>query len=484
MWRSLSGRLLLLTVVFVMLAEVLIFVPSMARFREEYLRERLEKGQIATLAVLASETGKLPKALERELIENSEVFSVALKRDGARALMLMAPEPMMVDRTYDLRGPSALALIRDALATLIGTGDRYIRIIGVPRFSGGEMVEIVIDEHALRAALIDYALRILQLSLIISAITAGLVFLSCNFFLVRPMRRVIDGIVAFRDAPEDESRVIRPSGASGEIALAERELAETQAEVRHALRQKSRLAALGEAVAKINHDLRNMLSSTQLFADRLEASSDPAVARVAPKLVASVDRAIRLCQRTLEYGSAAEPPPKPAPIDLSALLREIGVALDLDGGEAAGAGPGPRIAYSHSVDPKIGAGFAADPDQLFRALLNLARNAKQALEAQGKRNGKSGGAIRIEAQARDGAVTLDVIDTGPGVPAAARDHLFTPFRGSTSRGGSGLGLAIAAELARGHGGSASLVASDESGSRFRLTLPTAAAPAPRSEPVG
>jgi hypothetical protein len=86
MLNSLSGRFLILTIVFVMLAEILIFVPSIARFREDYLLNHLERAQIASLALLADDM--LDPKLEAELLENAGVFNVVLRRDEMRQLML------------------------------------------------------------------------------------------------------------------------------------------------------------------------------------------------------------------------------------------------------------------------------------------------------------------------------------------------------------------------------------------------------------
>lgn len=472
-WRSLSGRLLLLTIVFVMLAEVLIFVPSVARFREQYIRERLEKAQIASLAVLASGNEAISEQLRSKLLQNAEVTSIAFKRDGARELMLMSPEQTMVDATYDLRDPSVFELIYDALICAINNDFRYVRIIGTPRFGDGEVVEIVIDDQKLKTAMLEYGIRILYLSLIISAITAGLVFLSVGYFLVRPTRRLIDGIVQFREDPEDADRIIQPTGATSEIGLAERELAEMQVEVRQALKQKSRLAGLGEAVAKINHDLRNILASAQLLADRLEASKDPIVGRVAPKLISSLDRAIRLCRHTLEYGRADEPPPERRVVELAPFIDEVGVALGVRVGDAEGRTGVGGVRFENAAQE--GVTVDADADQLFRALLNLSRNAMQAIEASGE-----SGLICIDARRAGDCVEIDVVDDGPGLPLKAREHLFRPFRGSVRKGGSGLGLAIAAELVRGHGGDLSLIESTTEGTRFRIVLPNERN-APRAE---
>ncbi|MEM9724657.1 MAG: HAMP domain-containing sensor histidine kinase [Pseudomonadota bacterium] len=483
-WHSLSGRLLVLTIVFVMLAEVLIFVPSVARFRESWLNERVEKGLIAALAATEARDAMLTEDLQAEVLNRAGLFSVVLERDGRRQAILMKPMLGPVAATYDLRDLSAVMLIYDAFAAFRRTEDRLIRVIGEagltarPRqtgtASGGaevpermpfDLVEVVLQEGELRAAMGAFGQRILYLSLFISLLTAALVFLSVNAFLLRPIKRITDGIMRFREDPEDPSGVLRPSGARGEIGLAEQELALTQAEVVAALKQKSRLAALGEAVAKINHDLRNILASSQLLADRLETSTDPLVAKVGPKLIASLDRAIRLCQRTLTYGRAEEPPPDRRPVRLVDLADDVRAAVGLALRANAGSeGETPGIRFLTDIPPDLTADL--DPDQMFRAIHNLARNACQALEAQGKP-----GVVRLRAAATEDGVLIELSDTGPGLPKKARENLFKAFKGSVRTGGSGLGLAIASELVRGHGGALTLEESGPDGCCFRITLP-------------
>lgn len=460
-WHSLSGRLLFLTLVFVMLAEVLIFVPSVARFREDFLHERLEKGQIAALAAMEARGGMPSTELQRAVLKKAEVYSVVMDRNGRREPILMTPLPGMVAATYDLQQAGPLTLMGDAVTALFRTEPRFIRVRGRPPAGGGALVEVVLEESGLRAAMRAYGLRIFLISLVLSVLTAAMVFLSVNAFVLAPMRRVIDGVIRFREDPEDASRVLRPSGARGEIGQAERELALTQTEVVNALKQKSRLAALGEAVAKINHDLRNILATAHLLADRLEASKDPMVGVVGPKLLASLDRATRLCQQTLAYGKAEESPPDLRPIRVGDLAEEVGAALGLMGETAPN-----DIRFENRTAPDLM--IEADADQIFRALLNLARNAHQALESAGE-----GGCIAVEARIEEGRALIDVVDDGPGLPEKARENLFKAFKGSVRRGGSGLGLAIAAELARGHGGALSLVETSERGARFRLILPRA-----------
>src|SRR6056297_2169188 len=101
MVNSLSGRFLLLTIIFVMIAEVLIFVPSVARFREDYLLARLERAQIASLALEADDM--ISRDLERELLRNAEVYNVVLRRDEIRQLALSSPIPSPISATFDLR---------------------------------------------------------------------------------------------------------------------------------------------------------------------------------------------------------------------------------------------------------------------------------------------------------------------------------------------------------------------------------------------
>jgi len=208
-------------------------------------------------------------------------------------------------------------------------------------------------------------------------------------------------------------------------------------------------------VSKISHDLRNMLSSAQLLSDRLSTVKDPTVERLVPKLLASLDRAIRLCARTLDFGQAQEMPPKRQRFTLAPLVSEVSDSLGL---------PRPNlIDWKIEIDQELE--VDADRDQLFRVLSNLCRNAVQALES-----GNSPGEIAVAAR-REGAVTIiDVTDTGPGVPEKARAHLFKAFQSVARKGGTGLGLAIAQELVHAHGGQIALV-DNEGGATFRVTIP-------------
>jgi signal transduction histidine kinase len=455
MLNSLSGRFLILTTVFVMLAEILIFVPSIARFREDYLLSHLERAQIASLALLADEM--LESELEAELLENAGVFNVVLRRDEVRQLMLSSPMPRPIVETYDLRDGTALVLIRDAVMRLTEPDNEVIRVIGAPLRDAGLLIEVTMEAGPLRSAMVEYGIRILVLSAVISVFTAFLLFLAVRAILVKPIRGVVDHMQSYAKAPEDARRIIVPNAGVTELREAEDALRFMQTELTSALRQKDRLAQLGSAVSKISHDLRNILTSAQLFTDRIEMSEDPTVARLAPKLVNSITRAVHLCESTLAFGKAEEPSPTLAMVQLAPIVADVVDSERLAVGDR-------DIHFSVYIPPMMT--VRADAEQLYRIISNLVRNARQAIVATTKP-----GDIIVAASENDEFWTIEVTDTGPGLPAKAQEHLFTPFQGGLSKGGSGLGMAISEELMRGHGGSLELVRTSDKGTVFCIKLP-------------
>jgi signal transduction histidine kinase len=458
-FRTLTGRFLLLTILFVMLAEVMIFVPSVARFRDDYLRARLERAQIASLALLASD-GAISDRLAQELLNTAQVYNVVLRRDAVRELVLASPVPGPIHATYDLRAPGDLELIRDAVQAFFAPDGRVIRVFGAPVQDAGLLIEVTMDAGPLRREMRAYAGRILVISLIISVATAGLLFLAVRRLIVQPMRRVVTSMEDYAKAPEDARRVITPSSRVTELRAAEETLAQMQRDLGQALRQKERLAQLGGAVARISHDLRNILTTATLVADRIDASRDPAVRRAAPKLVGALSRAVNLCESTLAFGKAEEPPPRLTNVALRPLVAEVVETERLSGPEDS--------AVEFLIDVPATLSLRADAEQLFRVLGNLVRNAHQALQATG-----APGSVEISAADTNDGVSIRVIDTGPGLPQRAQENLFTAFQGGVRKGGTGLGLAIAAELVRGHGGRLDLVRSDDEGTEFRILLPQA-----------
>jgi len=455
--NSLSGRFLILTIIFVMLAEIFIFVPSIARFREDYLSSRLERAQIASLALLATD-GMIDDDLEAELLENAEVLNVVLRRDEVRQLILSTENVPPISYTFDLRDPSAWELIRDAMRRLFITEDQTIRVIGQPVRDAGLLIEVTMYTAPLRAALIDYGLRILALSAMISGFTAALLFFAVRRLLVTPISRVVTHMKDYAAAPHDRSRIIVPEATVRELREAELALQSMQTDLTGALKQRERLAQLGEAVAKISHDLRNILTVATLMADRLEGIDDPTVKRTTPKLVNSLTRAVNLCEGTLAFGRAEEPAPTMNRVQLADVIDDV-----LENERLLGEGDGVEFRV------EVPASFIVrcDAEQLHRVLSNLVRNARQAIAATGKP-----GEIALTAGDAEDGWWITLHDTGPGLPKKALEHLFKPFQGGSRKGGSGLGLAIAAELVRGHGGTLDLVQTGTDGTTFRVQMPT------------
>jgi signal transduction histidine kinase len=470
---GLSGKLLLLTILFVMIAEVLIYVPSIANFRLNWLSDRVAVARTVSIVLNAKvagyenqiETEKekerlgLPDNVVQDILNSLGAKTLAIKMGNQRKLLAVNDLPQTIHHDIDLRDPSMIRAVWEALQALFLCSDGdIIRVVGSPP-KGADFVEIVIEEGPLRQAMFRFSRNILLLSLVISMFTATLVYLSLHYLFVRPLNRLTSNVVKFREDPENPARILQPSGRSDEIGIAEHELGAMQRDLASMLQQKSHLASLGLAVSKINHDLRNLLASAQLFSDRLSSVPDPNVQRFAPKLMHSLERAIAFCQSTLSYGQVKEPPPDRRLIPLAPLAEDVR--------ETLGLATDSSVRWVGAIER--GLHVDADPDQLFRVILNLARNALQALESRAP-NEPSRDQVRVTGQ-REGAVAvIEISDTGPGVPERARAHLFEAFQASTRRGGSGLGLAIAAELVRAHGGEIRLV-DGTIGATFRIIIP-------------
>lgn len=454
--RSLTTRLLLWTIVFVMMAEVFIYVPSIARFRLQSLRDTVADAHLATLAIDAATEARtaISPELVDKLLGHTRALAVIRYQDGQPRRVALGEVPEHIDATYDLREATFFSLIWNAMAVLAAPKAGPVRVIDHSPQDGRVLLEVFLHEKPLQADMISYSGRILVLSVIISIFAACLVYLSLHWLLVRPLRRITESMARFRDAPEDTARLMRPSARGDELGFAERELRDMQLGLRAALRQREHLAALGTAVTKINHDLRNALSSAQLVSDRIADSADPSVRRVAPTLVRAIDRAVALCAQTLEYARGQEHVLRIAPFDLAALVDEAIQAL---------APAAPAATLVNEVPHPFP--LQADRGEFERIVTNLLRNASQA------------GAKRVTVRAArplpsgmEGAM-IDVIDDGPGLPPDLRERLFEPFAAGR-KGGTGLGLAIVRDLVQAHNGSVRLV-DTAAGAHFRIELPRA-----------
>ena len=457
---GLSGRLFALTACAIMLAEVVFYVPSVASYRYAWLSDRLAAAQTAALVFRAAPDDMVSPELQQQILKSIGARMLAMRVEHRRLVLASGTEiKAQIRQDVDTRDMSMAHSILGALDTLLLSKDSDImRLVGSAP-TGGDFLEVVLDVGPLRHALLRYSRNILVISLIISTIAAALLYLALHYMFVRPMHRITANMIAFRGDPENPARIIAVSSRQDEIGIAERELATMQHDIASMLQQKNRLAALGLAVSKINHDLRNLLASAQLISDRLAHLPDPRVQRFAPKLMIALERAIDFCQSTLSYGRAQERPPERKMISVETLVDEVRETLDL--------GPESRIGWVTAVDR--GLAVDADREQLLRVLVNLARNAMQALETRAP-NDPARDQIRITGRREGAVVMLEVADTGPGFPEKAREHLFEAFQGSTRSGGTGLGLAIASELVRAHGGEIRL-AEGTIGAAFHIIIP-------------
>ncbi|WP_334175649.1 HAMP domain-containing sensor histidine kinase [Pseudoxanthobacter sp.] len=453
---SLSAKLLGLTVVFVMACEMAVFVPSLAGFRVSWLRDAL--GRAAVAALILSDSREISPTLQASIVNATGALALAVVEGDRRRLLALSREPLKVGLHVDLDRPGRMLPMIDALDVLAARGQRMIRV-SAPLQGTGDRVEVVLPEAPLYHAMVSYAARILAISLVISLLTAALIYWSLRRLIVRPLQHMSHAIETFAAAPEDLGHVLEPSLRSDEIGDAWRRLRRMQQELSRTLQQRRRLAELGLAVSKINHDLRNLLASAQLLSDRLASADDPMVQRLAPKITETLDRAVAYTRSVMAYGAAREAPPERRLVRVSDVVVEMREAVGL-------AGPS-DIAFVNAVPPDLE--VDADPEQLFRILVNLGRNAVQALHAARDRPGVVK-RLTVSAERTGTVASITVADTGPGVPARAREHLFRAFTGGARPGGVGLGLAIAAELVRAHGGQIAL-AGGPPGATFTFTIP-------------
>ena len=214
-----------------------------------------------------------------------------------------------------------------------------------------------------------------------------------------------------------------------------------------------RLAEVGQSVRKLVHDLRNALTTAQLLSDRLSAHDDEKVRASSDVIARSLERAVDLCRQTIDAGRIEEQAPSRTRFMLGDIVEEIVATTVLP------SGVGTRIAF----DAEDATLLDADFDQIYRALLNLVRNASDAGAVE----------VRIEGRREDGRALITVTDDGPGLPDFVRDNLAIETAGK-SEGSSGLGLMITAEIAARHGGTLSVQDTGSQGTRFCLDIPDAA----------
>lgn len=450
---SLTQRMLAVAAGFVVLAEAVVFMPTIAAFRHEWLVERFDTGELAALAARAPVAGGFVRGDARELMLAADIKVVSVVHNGQRQT-LVGIAPQVPARTIDMETQTLFGGIIDVVATMFGPSDQLLAITARPRSNAAIKLEVIVSQASLHASLVRETQRVFLYSMLLALMIGLLVYAALADSFVVPMRRLTSAIVRFRASPEDGSRNLIPSGRGDEIGEAEVAFADMQDTLRQSLLQRERLAQLGLSVSKIAHDLRHSLGAAQLVSERLAMVDDPVVRVAAPRLERALERAIGLAQSTLQFGKAQEAPPVPALLYLSDALEEAasGALNGLDG-----------AVWDNRVDASVD--VEVDPDQLHRLLTNLIRNAGQAIVRAGKP-----GTITAYLSPGTDSICIDLTDTGPGLPRGVKENLFAPFAGSGLSGGTGLGLAIARDLARMNGGEVTLVSTGAEGTCFRICL--------------
>lgn len=454
--RGLSTKLLFLTIAFVLLAEVLIFLPSIASYRISWLQERLGTAAAVSIVLVQGDPASLSRAAQNDVLMAIGAKAIAVRDDGVSRLLVVADMPPQVDEHIDLANSSMVDEVTGALDTLVFGGERMLRVTG-PVGESDKEFELIMPDRGLRSAMLTYSRNVAFLSLLISLFTATLVYAAIDRIMIRPMRTMTRSMLAFSQAPEDPGRIIQPAARSDEIGVVERELFQMQERLQKMLAERKHLADLGLAVSKINHDMRNMLATAQLISDRLRMAKDPTVQAFAPKLLRALDRAVSYSEGVLAYGRTQEPPPSRRKLRLHQLVDEVHDVLGADN----------EIELVNAIEQEFE--IDADSDQLFRVLTNLGRNAVQAMA--GDTESVIVRRLTISAERVGSVCHIHVTDTGPGLPPKALENLFAAFRGSARSGGTGLGLAIAQELVRAHGGTLELVRSTGGDTTFAVIIP-------------
>ena len=456
----LSEKLIVLTIAFVMLAEAVIFIPSVAAFRQDWLEERAESAGLIAQAIQGVPNYEGSEALSKTFMESTGVEMVAAETDGMSELILgMSPDSPIIE-TIDLRENGRLPPMMKALGTLVMDREGCLRVISDSPVTGQTSVEYLVPNAVLRDAMWDYFRNIFILSLLIALITGTLIYLTLSGLIVRPVRQLAAQLARFRENPLKQHNFDRPSRRRDEIGDLQREFRMMKDDVRSSFRQRDRLAALGLAVAKIQHDLRNILNAAQLVSDRIAMDPDERVARMGQRLERVIDRGVRIATDTLDYTKQGADEVERRPIRIATLLGEI--AADTLGGFE-----GLRFVNRVPTDLSV----LGDPDHTYRIFHNLFRNAGQAMNGLSEDSPRQ---LRLFANVTGETAHIHLVDTGPGLPDKTRDNLFKPFASASGAGSTGLGLTISKELAMAQGGDIDLVKSDAEGTEFRISIPLAA----------
>src|ERR1700734_1692851 len=369
---GLAARVLAVTIGFVFLAMGLFYVTRLTAHREMWLHGKISGAQTTVDAFGLAGPTPPPQDLSQKILHSVGVKWLAVETPAGRREFVIAGGPPAGAESIAADEDSYLESMAATFHALFAAPGTVVKL-SAPAQANEPAIEFAFDETTLVQSLKRVSYNFLTISLTIAAVVTCVLWAALWRMVLQPVRRLTSNIIAFGESPQDGSRVIAPSGRGNEIGRAEAALAVMQGSLANELAQGKRLAELGMAVARINHDLRNILSAAQLISDRLATIPDPLAQRLAPRLVATLDRAIQFCQSTLTYGASRELPPSRRRFDLSELVSQV-----VESGQAE---HDAAVDYNIDIPPRFC--VHADPDHILRVLENLSRNAAQALMASG-----------------------------------------------------------------------------------------------------
>ncbi len=452
-----SGRVALLSAAFILMTEILVLLPAVGYYRTLQLQELVDDTALIIDSLLSAPTDRIDAEQSDYLLDKLGVYNITLMREDRQERLLTPPQDHPVNAgTMDLMEDGLFVKLFSGPDCIISRRTDTMRLIGQPVREEDYFLDLTIPEQPICLDVRRFARDLFVLSIWLCIFAATFLYVATNFNLAAPILRLTRAITGFDTSSRDREQIVKPSSRVREIYEAETSLRDMQERVIVAMEQRDKLVALGESVSKIQHDLRNMLSTATLTADRLEFSEDPEVRQNAPRLKRALDRAIALSSQTVEYGALGNRPVQLVELDLPKLCKEIieeEKALCKD------------LPYKWVFSCPKGLKVKTDEEYLSRVYRNLVRNARQILD-QGH-----GDSIITRVSVLENGVAIQVEDDGPGMSEEAREHLFQPFKGSGRKGGTGLGLALSKELCILMGGELRLVKSDSSGTIFEIYLP-------------
>ena len=387
-------------------------------------------------------------ALQGRLGEEDQAFeglarvleSAAGQRLGAPQEMPGVPELAVRLKTAERRVGRELKLLFDAIQDQTNRG----------------VAEAERQEQTARWAIVSLSLFALGVGLLVTWLSQRALrpIGALTEAAQRLGRGAPDAVAALPDSGGDELAVLaREFNAMAQRLSAREKQLRAQGE---ALVRSERLAAIGRIAAQITHEIRNPLSSIGLNAEelgeRLRGGDSKAAAPLCDAITAEVDRLAAITEEYLRF--ARLPKPSFARADLNELVTAL---AEFVRPELEAAGVRTTLQLEAQLPP-----VQADVGQLRQLLLNLVRNAREAMPA--------GGSIRLATRAAEGNVILEAQDSGPGIPPERLQRIFDPFF-TTKERGTGLGLALAQEVAQEHGGQLTCQSALGQGTTFTLRLP-------------